>query len=183
MLTPAVQTSAGGAPAPADFLRLAMLLDSLEAPVGLYDLRGRGLHWNPGLKRVAAVEGEERFDSVLASLARELGRRGGTSRRRIGDLVVTASAAEPTHPGYRIALVQVARDRDPHTRMLETASSRRLTAREAEVARALAEGLRNDEIANSLGISRHTIRHHIEAVFRKLGVTRRAAVGPALRGG
>jgi DNA-binding CsgD family transcriptional regulator len=52
----------------------------------------------------------------------------------------------------------------------------RLTAQEIRVARALAQSLRNDEIARRLGISPHTTRRHTEHVLDKLGVTSRAQV-------
>jgi DNA-binding NarL/FixJ family response regulator len=55
-----------------------------------------------------------------------------------------------------------------------------LTAREAEVALALAEGLSLRAIAASLAVSVSTARFHTESVFRKLGVHRRSAVAMAL---
>ena len=51
-----------------------------------------------------------------------------------------------------------------------------LTRREAEVARLVGAGLATKEIAQRLGISGHTARHHIERVFAKLGVRSRAAL-------
>ncbi len=55
-----------------------------------------------------------------------------------------------------------------------------LTPREADVARGLAQGWTRGQIAAAYGVSGATARHHTEAVFRKLGVTRRAAVALAL---
>ena len=52
-----------------------------------------------------------------------------------------------------------------------------LTPRQLEVARLLAEGLTNGEIAETLGTSYYTARNHAEQVLRRLGVTSRAAVG------
>ena len=49
-----------------------------------------------------------------------------------------------------------------------------LTPREHEVLQALAEGLANKQVAARLGISEHTIKTHVTAVFEKLGVTTRA---------
>ncbi len=51
-----------------------------------------------------------------------------------------------------------------------------LTRREAEVAHFLAYGRSDREIAQELGLSAHTVRHHAEAVFSKLGVTSRKAL-------
>jgi DNA-binding NarL/FixJ family response regulator len=49
-----------------------------------------------------------------------------------------------------------------------------LTPREIEVLAAIADGLGNKEIARRLDISLHTVKFHIESVFRKLGVRSRA---------
>lgn len=55
-----------------------------------------------------------------------------------------------------------------------------LTAREAEIAHLLREGLTNQEIADTLVISTGTVRTHLEHMFEKLGVhTRTAAVARA----
>ena len=51
-----------------------------------------------------------------------------------------------------------------------------LTQREAEVAHGLALGHSDREIAAALNLSRHTVRHHAEAVFVKVGVTSRKAL-------
>ena len=48
-----------------------------------------------------------------------------------------------------------------------------LTSREREVLACLAEGLDNPAIAARLFISRHTLQHHLTAIYAKLGVTSR----------
>jgi two-component system, NarL family, nitrate/nitrite response regulator NarL len=48
-----------------------------------------------------------------------------------------------------------------------------ITGRELEVLALLAEGLANRAIADRLGISRHTVKFHVNALLQKLGVTRR----------
>ena len=50
----------------------------------------------------------------------------------------------------------------------------RLTRREVEVALLLAEGATNPAIAELLGISEHTSRHHTQHVLVKLGLHSRA---------
>jgi two-component system, NarL family, nitrate/nitrite response regulator NarL len=65
-----------------------------------------------------------------------------------------------------------------------TAAPTALTAREAQILALLAEGLVNKEIAARLGISRHTVKTHLAALFHKLGVTTRAeAVAAGARAG
>jgi DNA-binding CsgD family transcriptional regulator len=51
-----------------------------------------------------------------------------------------------------------------------------LTRREAQVARLLARRATNREIAEQLDMSPHTVRHHAENVFAKLGVHSRRAI-------
>ena len=59
-----------------------------------------------------------------------------------------------------------------------------LTAREAEVLGAVGLGLSNKAIARRLGISVHTVKFHLEALFLKIGATSRAeAVVKGLRQG
>jgi DNA-binding response OmpR family regulator len=57
-----------------------------------------------------------------------------------------------------------------------------LTERQIEVARLLAQGMSNAEIAESLGLSTYTARNHTEQVLFKLGASTRARVGAILRG-
>ena len=59
-----------------------------------------------------------------------------------------------------------------------------LTPREVEILAAIGEGLSNKEVARRLGISAHTVKFHLEAIFDKLGAGSRAeAVAKGLRRG
>jgi two-component system, NarL family, nitrate/nitrite response regulator NarL len=49
----------------------------------------------------------------------------------------------------------------------------RLTEREREVVALIAQGMHNKAIASELGITDHTVRHHLTAIFAKLGVADR----------
>lgn len=51
-----------------------------------------------------------------------------------------------------------------------------LTKREAQIARMLADGKSNADIAEALAISTHTARHHTGSVIAKLGLSSRAQV-------
>jgi len=64
--------------------------------------------------------------------------------------------------------------------MNESNLSTLLTPREVEVLSAIGEGLTNKLIARRLDISLHTVKFHIESLFKKLGVrTRTEAVARA----
>lgn len=66
----------------------------------------------------------------------------------------------------------------------EGASRPLLTPRELEVLALVGEGMSNKTIARRLGISAHTVKYHLEAVFTKLAVRSRAeAVTRGLRHG
>jgi DNA-binding NarL/FixJ family response regulator len=70
-------------------------------------------------------------------------------------------------------------DLDPSLQALET-----LTARESEVLQLLAQGLANKQIAVALGISEHTVKFHVSAIYAKLGAASRTeAVSLAARRG
>jgi len=59
-----------------------------------------------------------------------------------------------------------------------------LTPREGEVLSLVGQGLTNKAVARRLGISMHTVKFHLEALFAKLDATSRAeAVAKGLRGG
>jgi DNA-binding NarL/FixJ family response regulator len=59
-----------------------------------------------------------------------------------------------------------------------------LTERETEVLQLLSQGLANKQIASVLGISEHTVKFHVSAIYTKLGATNRAeAVRLGVRSG
>ncbi|MEZ5289593.1 MAG: response regulator transcription factor [Vicinamibacterales bacterium] len=59
-----------------------------------------------------------------------------------------------------------------------------LTPREQDVLALLAEGAGNREIASRLGVTEHTVKFHLGAIFGKLGATTRTeAVRRAIRAG
>jgi DNA-binding CsgD family transcriptional regulator len=56
------------------------------------------------------------------------------------------------------------------------------TQREVEIAAGLSRGLTNKALASQLGISEHTVRHHIENVFLKMNVSSKAEAAAVLSG-
>jgi DNA-binding NarL/FixJ family response regulator len=59
---------------------------------------------------------------------------------------------------------------------MEAVANSPLTDRQQELARLVAQGLTNREIAHRLGISVFTVRHHVSNIMRKLGVRSRAQI-------
>lgn len=100
---------------------------------------------------------------------------GGTCR-------VRASYIAPSLFG-RGSTVLISAECTPADSLPDEALSQRfgLTAREIHVARLLAEGKSNAQVAADMYISPHTARTHTERVLQKLGARSRAEVGPILR--
>jgi two-component system NarL family response regulator len=92
-----------------------------------------------------------------------------------GELV---QAIREVHEGRRPLATEV-KDSLPTRRRYE-----KLTRREVQVIRLVAQGMRNKEIAASLGIAEVTVQVHVKNVFAKLRVNdRTGAVNVALRCG
>ena len=92
----------------------------------------------------------------------------------LGVLVAGITASSAWQSEAILVMVQRVGPTVPNVR--ELVSRFGLTQREAEVARRLALGHSDREIAAALGLSPHTVRHHAEAVFLKVGVSSRKAL-------
>ena len=83
--------------------------------------------------------------------------------------------AEAGSPSYLTYLLQETRVR-PETASAQSVAAglvEPLTAREVEIMRLIAAGMRNQEIADLLFISLHTVKRHIANAYGKLGVSHR----------
>ena len=67
-------------------------------------------------------------------------------------------------------------------RHAEQRNSERLTEREEEIARLVAEGLSNKQIARSLAIIPATVKNHVHAILGKFDLQRRSSIGAQLSG-
>lgn len=132
---------------------------------------------SPRARRLLGLyAGRSRNGHLPAALCERLNESGNaaaismTFAQGEGELVV--AAMRHPHTGRRIlSLEEKSRSAQAHP------FAAVLSKREQEVLEWLEQSKSNGEIALILGISEHTVRHHIERIFVKLGVeNRRAAV-------
>lgn len=81
-----------------------------------------------------------------------------------------------------VAAIRAARAAVPRP-TIPASRARRLTGRELEVARLVAQGCRNREIAASLYIAENTVKNHVHSILDKLGVASRVEVAVLVSGG
>lgn len=121
-------------------------------------------------------------EAVLPAAAVAVGVGG---REFAGWLPSDASAAQVDAALRAAAAGLTVRAKSPQTRNFDSLPEEPpvlLTPREIEVLGALGNGMTNKEVARLLGISPHTVKFHIELLFRKLGVASRAeAVAKGMR--
>ncbi|MFL5576361.1 MAG: response regulator [Gemmatimonadaceae bacterium] len=89
---------------------------------------------------------------------------------RVSALLRRARRAAPATPPSGVRILDDAELRERYG----------LTDRQIAVARLVAEGCTNAEVAERLGVSFYTARNHAEQVMLKLGVPNRSSVGPLL---
>lgn len=124
---------------------------------------------------------------VLGLLPRE-----ASTEQIVAGVRAAAAGIATIHPSYLAAIAAAADDvheresvgaaspvgargalADPPGSRLDGRAARELTPREIEVLRMLAEGLANKQIAARLGISDHTVKFHVAAIFAKLRASSR----------
>ena len=175
-------------------------------PIGerlvLYSLTGRELHRNVTMRRTLEedperyriLEGVQRVARAVIAHAQSNGREATTllaapdaSRQNVrtglGRYQLRGCRVGPdTLDAESAVLVSV--DRLTPEPVAPEALRERfgLTVREVQVACLLVQRLTNEEIANTLGISTHTARHHTESVLLKVGVNSRRTLRRALLG-
>lgn len=168
---------------------LRATLDVLREPAMLVAVDGRVRHVNPPAARLLEAEASRGY---LSAAAARVARQALTGTEPVaaatvempsgGRYVIEATPADGGMGRDASALVTL---RVAGAAALDDETLRArfgLTPREVEVARLVAAGLTNREVAARLGIREPTTRHHVEKVMGKLGVNARAKVGALLRG-
>ena len=130
------------------------------------------------------VSGVEQPDVVLAEQHRPAEGQyptvvlGGADAEAEGLLPEDAAAAEIDAALRAVALGLIVRSSGARgsgfSAVQEVEARTLLTPRETQILDAIADGLTNKAIARRLSISLHTVKFHVESVFRKLGARTRA---------
>lgn len=174
---------------------LARTTDQLGEALAFFDLEGEELHRSLRLAELLADDPErERIVAEIRRLARSLAslRAPRSDPWRVIEVPPAFEELETATGCYQIRASYVGRGILGVEKVVLVALDRLtpdlptreclidhfgLTPRRAEVALLLAQGLSNHEIAERLGISSTTVRHHAEWVFLRLGVHTRKALG------
>lgn len=153
-----------------DVVMLDLLLPGADGFSGLVTLRNRA----PGVP-VLMVSASERPEAVRQALL--MGASGYLPKSSTGDITESAirlvlSGGSYLPPQAMGAMLAGGLAADAATPGPQSAES--LTRRQMMVLEKLAEGLSNKEIARALDITEITVKAHVGAVLRKLGVSSRA---------
>ena len=168
--------------------RLADVLDRLDVALLLFDADGRERYRNRACRRLmAGTEEADGLGACARTLAQEL-----TASTASSPLAEAQKELRLPSGRYRLCAsydtallgdssVLVAVERSSVLPSIERLKERSaLTPREAEVAHLMARGRSDQEIADGLFISVHTVRRHTAQVLAKLGLQSRAGVAVAL---
>ena len=133
--------------------------------------------------------GPERAATPLVVLLDDLDRSSAAQALRAGARPVLPPHASPAEIGAAIRAAAAGLTSVPAALAQavfegEAPDGRMLTPREREILMLLGEGLVNKEIAARLGVSEHTVKTHLAAIYEKLDASNRAeAVATGLRRG
>ncbi|HEX3622852.1 MAG TPA: LuxR C-terminal-related transcriptional regulator [Acidimicrobiales bacterium] len=149
---------------------LAVLVEGDMAPARARHATALVAHDAEALDQVAAAfeaMGALLLAAEAAAASAVVLRRQGDVRRAAGLELRAAELARGCHGAVT-----------PPLRAIQTQAL--LSAREIEVAALAAAGLANKEIAGRLNVSVRTVENHLQRVYEKLGVARRADLAQAL---
>jgi DNA-binding CsgD family transcriptional regulator len=178
---------------------LGAVLDASGKRILLCDAQGGPIQASAALERTLQADPErpaiERNMHRLARAAAGLRSNGRSAPRSLvgsGERVIAtvrgryrlcaslAGESAPEPAGVLVLVEPLFREPIPDA---DLRAAFGLTRQEIRIAREIADGRRNDEIAARLGISRHTARRHTEHVLDKLGVASRAQVAERITRG
>ena len=159
-------------------------LGSVSVPAYVIDPDGILVWLNPAAERLVGDARGRRFTEVVSTIDRPRAKDEFT-KKIIGSVPSTDASVHVLRPDGSEARIEISSAplRRGHTivgvfglvsRPAETTSRAalhpKLTPREVEILRLIAEGSSTDQIAEHLHISRETVRNHVRSILRKLEV-------------
>lgn len=145
----------------------------LRAPAAWHELAFDAVLWDAG--HAAFLEEVPDGPPVLALVEDALAARAALATGAAGAVLRASEPATVCAALFAIAQGLTVSPRGqshrrPASQRRELATPEDFTPREREVLALLSEGLPNRAIAERLGISRHTVKFHVNALLQKLGV-------------
>jgi two-component system, NarL family, nitrate/nitrite response regulator NarL len=163
-------------------LRVRIVASDPLRRLGLETIVRDAGHWVDDSGDVVLVDGGDGVTDEQPVLA-----LGAEEGGQAGRLPADATPAQIDAALRAVAAGLIVRADEPPRRTFgsaEEAAAPLLSPREVEVLALIGDGLSNKEVARRLGISGHTVKFHIESLFRKLAAGSRAeAVHKGLRQG
>jgi DNA-binding CsgD family transcriptional regulator/PAS domain-containing protein len=186
-------------------VELTALLDAIPEAVLMYDGSGGLVHANPRAAELFGMPGAAGPGATVRTEAQRMAwTLAASAQRAVADSKSNGASTAPEAVRevradgrvYRLrgtlasgwmpggeagVLVTAAFELVNPLTDIELRSRYGLSVREIEVARLVASGLSNQEVAEKLGVSYFTARNHVERLLAKLGVGNRSRVGAVLR--
>ena len=178
---------------------LAALLDVIPEAVLMFDAEGGLVHANSRASELFGMPGSTGAGAQVRTEAQRMAWTLAASAQRTAANAASVQANREVRADGRVyrlrgtlatgwspagqpgVLVTAAYELVNPLTDIELRSRYSLSAREIEVARLVAAGLSNQEVAERLGVSYFTARNHVERLLSKLGVGNRSRVGAVLR--
>lgn len=162
---------------------LAAAVDLSDRAIVVSDTRTGWRYVNAGARRLLAHLDASKADEIVGSVlatARGVLAGGATDREVVplGDELPELSI-RAYNPGKDRALVVAVID-EPGRNDVITVDVPALSPRERQIAAFVALGMHDQQIADQLVISVHTVKQHLKSIYRKLGVTSRVELARAV---
>jgi len=135
-----------------------------------------------GMQLVTGAKTKVRHVIIVTSDASEIGIRRAIEAGVSGYLPMSATVESVAQAVRRVARGGTAIDPGALTKMIESLKHSKLTDREIEVLRLIALGRSNKAIANELGITVGTAKHHVKQLMAKLDARSRTEAASIAHG-